>query len=105
MLAEICLLECNTLNPPLLLFVNLLNRQECKLFQIISPNNVSFRLSLSDFSFRARHILKVRSRLWLRKLASNIRDFAFFVFERTKHQPRRNLRGYLVLQRLQQSGT
>ena len=30
----------------------------------------------------------------------NIRDFAFFVFERTKHQPRRNLRSYLVLQRL-----
>ena len=29
----------------------------------------------------------------------NIRDFAFFVFERTKHQPRRNLRSYLVLQR------
>ena len=28
------------------------------------------------------------------------RDFAFFVFERTKHQPRRNLRSYLVLQRL-----
>ena len=28
-----------------------------------------------------------------------IRDFAFFVFERTKHQPRRNLRNYLVLQR------
>ena len=24
----------------------------------------------------------------------------FFVFERTKHQPRRNLRSYLVLQRL-----
>ena len=30
----------------------------------------------------------------------DIRDFAFFVFERTKHQPRRNLRSYLVLQRL-----
>ena len=29
------------------------------------------------------------------------RDFAFFfLFERTKHQPRRNLRSYLVLQRL-----
>ena len=28
------------------------------------------------------------------------RDFAFFVFERTKHQPRRNLRSYLDLQRL-----
>ena len=28
------------------------------------------------------------------------RDFAFFVFEWTKHQPRRNLRSYLVLQRL-----
>ena len=28
----------------------------------------------------------------------DIRDFAFFVFERTKHQPRRNLRSYLVLQ-------
>ena len=27
-------------------------------------------------------------------------DFAFFVFERTKHQPRRHLRSYLVLQRL-----
>ena len=28
------------------------------------------------------------------------RDFAFFfVFERTKHQPRHNLRSYLVLQR------
>ena len=32
--------------------------------------------------------------------ASDNRDFAFFVFERTKHQPRRNLRSYLVLQRL-----
>ena len=30
----------------------------------------------------------------------NIRDFAFFAFERTKYQPRRNLRSYLVLQRL-----
>ena len=29
-----------------------------------------------------------------------IRDFAFFVFERTKHQPCRNLRSYLFLQRL-----
>ena len=29
-----------------------------------------------------------------------ISDFAFFVFERTKHQPRRHLRSYLVLQRL-----
>ena len=29
-----------------------------------------------------------------------VRDFAFFVFERTKHQPRRHLRSYLVLQRL-----
>ena len=28
----------------------------------------------------------------------DIRDFAFFVFERTKHQPRRNLGSYLVLQ-------
>ena len=28
------------------------------------------------------------------------RDFPFFVFERTKHQPRRNLRSYFVLQRL-----
>ena len=28
------------------------------------------------------------------------RDFAFFVFERTKHQPRRNLCSCLVLQRL-----
>ena len=34
----------------------------------------------------------------LRKIEN--RDFAFFVFERTKHQPRRNLRSYLVLQRL-----
>ena len=31
---------------------------------------------------------------------NTIIDFAFFVFERTKHQPRRNLRSYLVLQRL-----
>ena len=30
----------------------------------------------------------------------DIRDFAFFVFERTKHQPRRHLCSYLVLQRL-----
>ena len=29
-----------------------------------------------------------------------ISDFAFFVFERTKTQPRRHLRSYLVLQRL-----
>ena len=29
-----------------------------------------------------------------------ISDFAFFVFDRTKHQPRRHLRSYLVLQRL-----
>ena len=28
------------------------------------------------------------------------RDLAFFVFERTKHQPRRHLHSYLVLQRL-----
>ena len=28
------------------------------------------------------------------------RDFVFFVFERTKHQPRRHLRSHLVLQRL-----
>ena len=34
------------------------------------------------------------------RIESIIRDFAFFVFERTKHQPRRNLRSYLVLQRL-----
>ena len=34
------------------------------------------------------------------RTTSHIRDFAFFVFERTKHQPRRNLRSYLVLQRL-----
>ena len=34
------------------------------------------------------------------EMKQNIRDFAFFVFERTKHQPRRNLRSYLVLQRL-----
>ena len=33
-------------------------------------------------------------------LSLDNRDFAFFVFERTKHQPRRNLRSYLVLQRL-----
>ena len=31
---------------------------------------------------------------------SIIRDFAFFVFERTKHQPRRILRSYLILQKL-----
>ena len=30
----------------------------------------------------------------------HISDFAFFMFERTKHQPRRHLRSYLVLQRL-----
>ena len=35
-----------------------------------------------------------------RSLWNYNRDFAFFVFERTKHQPRRNLRSYLVLQRL-----
>ena len=29
-----------------------------------------------------------------------ISDFAFVVIERTKHQPRRHLRSYLVLQRL-----
>ena len=28
------------------------------------------------------------------------RDFAFFMFERTKHQPRRHMRSYLILQRL-----
>ena len=28
-----------------------------------------------------------------------IETLRFFVFERTKHQPRRNLRSYLVLQR------
>ena len=32
--------------------------------------------------------------------SGNIRDFAFFVFERTKYQPGSNLRSYLVLQRL-----
>ena len=34
------------------------------------------------------------------RLCIDNRDFAFFVFERTKHQPRRNLRSYLVLHRL-----
>ena len=34
---------------------------------------------------------------------SDNREFAFFVFDRTKHQPCRNLRSYLVLQR--RSGT
>ena len=35
-----------------------------------------------------------------KKKNNNNRDFAFFfVFERTKHQPRRNLRSYLVWQR------
>ena len=28
-----------------------------------------------------------------------VETLRFFVFERTKHQPRRNLRSYLVLQR------
>ena len=37
------------------------------------------------------------ARLWTHNANS---DFAFFVFERTKHQPRRHLRSYLVLQRL-----
>ena len=36
----------------------------------------------------------------VRDSGSHISDFVFFVFERTKHQPRRNLRSYLVLQRL-----
>ena len=29
----------------------------------------------------------------------SLETLRFFVFERTKHQPRRNLRSYLVLQR------
>ena len=34
------------------------------------------------------------------------RDFAFFVFERTKHQPRRHLRShYSLAKTLQRSGT
>ena len=32
-------------------------------------------------------------------LTGTIETLRFFVFERTKHQPRRNLRSYLVLQR------
>ena len=44
-------------------------------------------------SDRLQHVRSVRGVI-------NIRDFAFFVFERTKHQPRGNLRSYLVLQRL-----
>ena len=37
----------------------------------------------------------------VRMLNDNIIEtLRFFVFERTKHQPRRNLRSYLVLQRL-----
>ena len=32
--------------------------------------------------------------------SERIETFSFFVFERTKHQPRRNLHSYLVLQRL-----
>ena len=42
---------------------------------------------------------KWSSPIWF-SLVVVIRDFAFFVFERTKHQPRRNLRSNLVLQRL-----
>ena len=30
---------------------------------------------------------------------NTLETLRFFVFERTKHQPRRNLRSYLVLQR------
>ena len=33
-------------------------------------------------------------------LHTTLETLRFFVFERTKHQPRRNLRSYLVLQRL-----
>ena len=37
---------------------------------------------------------------WLEERRNKIETLRFFVFERTKHQPRRNLRSYLVLQRL-----
>ena len=43
--------------------------------------------------YKDGQFLKVRS-------FSNNRDFPLFVFERTKHQPRRHLRSHLVLQRL-----
>ena len=33
----------------------------------------------------------------LTRSTEDSRDFAFFVFEQTKHQPRRNLCSYLVL--------
>ena len=39
------------------------------------------------------------NKITVRCMFLHIRDFAFFVFERTKHQPRRHLRSYLVLQR------
>ena len=50
-------------------------------------------LAVLWFSSTAWQMISVRQ-------IESIRDFAFFVFERTKHQPRRNLRSYLVLQRL-----
>ena len=38
--------------------------------------------------------------LQIKSMELIIETLHFFVFERTKHQPRRNLRSYLVLQRL-----
>ena len=37
---------------------------------------------------------------YLTSVVAAIETLRFFVFKRTKHQPRRNVRSYLVLQRL-----
>ena len=68
-----------------------------KFLGILIDNNLSWKP-------HTNHITKTVSKYngIIRKVRPflNKSDFAFFVFERTKHQPRRHLRSYLVLQRL-----
>ena len=45
-----------------------------------------------SMNIRVSSIMKLTT--WYSVKSHGNRDFAFFVFERTKHQPRRNLRSY-----------
>ena len=62
--------------------------------------SLSFWLIYWNFSHSIENWSKLLLGISRMGLNKDIRDFAFFVFERTEHQPRRNLRSYLVLQRL-----
>ena len=109
-----------------LYFNNFLNLLNCLIYYIIKYEQIFYALYELDnnncvlvlescdkimhlrFSFNAcaLHALKSQRVCFILSQFTRegkyvvISDFAFFVFERTKHQPRRNLRSYLVLQRL-----